>query len=87
MSLRKNGRGVIRLHDMTDHGGKVIKVAHGANALGKSIACKGDLVSCPRCKGVFPIIEGDALYTIHGTPVALDGHKTACGATLISSVK
>ena len=28
MSLKKNGKGVIRLGETTDHGGKVISVAH-----------------------------------------------------------
>ncbi|MGL4824980.1 MAG: PAAR domain-containing protein, partial [Alphaproteobacteria bacterium] len=40
----------------------------------------------PQCKGMFPIAEGDAHCKIEGAPVAFDGHKTACGAALISSV-
>ena len=86
MSLFKNNRGVIRLHDTTDHGGKVIKVAHTPEDMGRPIACIGDLTICPKCKGTFPIVEGDPECTIEGVPVAFDGHKTACGASLISSV-
>jgi uncharacterized Zn-binding protein involved in type VI secretion len=32
------------------------------------------------------IAEGDSMVTLGGIPVAFDGHKTTCGATLISSV-
>ncbi|PMZ02110.1 PAAR domain-containing protein [Pseudomonas sp. FW306-02-F02-AA] len=37
------------------------------------------------CKGVFPIAEGSSTYTVGGIAVALDGMKTACGASLIAS--
>ncbi|PMZ02046.1 PAAR domain-containing protein [Pseudomonas sp. FW306-02-F02-AA] len=36
------------------------------------------------CKGVFPIAEGSSTYTVGGIAVALDGMKTACGASLIA---
>ncbi|CDG81630.1 gp51 [Janthinobacterium agaricidamnosum NBRC 102515 = DSM 9628] len=45
----------------------------------------GDMVSCPRCKGIFPISQGDASLTDDGKPVAYHGCKVACGATLIAS--
>jgi len=86
MTLTKDGRGVIRLGDATDHGGEVITVAHNSTVMAKPIACVGDMVKCPKCKGIYPIVEGDATDTIDGMPVAYQGHKTACGATLISSV-
>ncbi|MDR2821296.1 MAG: PAAR domain-containing protein [Desulfovibrio sp.] len=86
MSLKKGDRGVIRLGDVTTHGGKVISVAHTPTDMGIPMACVGDMVECPKCNGVFPIVEGDAECKIMGVPVAFDGHKTACGATLISSV-
>jgi len=87
MPLTKNGRGVIRLGDSTDHGGKVISVAHtAATDMGIPIARVGDMVACPKCKGVFPIAEGDPQCTILDVPVAFDGNKTACGAALISSI-
>lgn len=86
MSLKKEGKGVIRLGDSTSHGGKVITVMHKPTDMGRPIACVGDMTACPTCKGTFPIIEGDPQVTIDGVPVAFDGHKTACGASLISSV-
>lgn len=86
MAFSSKGRGVIRLHDTTSHGGKVIKVAHQPTDDGLPVACKGDLVECPKCNGVYRIIEGDENSTIHGVPIAYEGHKTECGAALISSV-
>jgi hypothetical protein len=43
------------------------------------------MVACPRCKGVFPISQGDASLIDKGQAVAYHGCKVACGATLISS--
>ncbi len=43
------------------------------------------MVFCPLCKGEFPIIECSDTYRVNGIPVALDGMKTACGASLIAS--
>lgn len=45
----------------------------------------GRLVSCPLCKGVFPIVQGYGGLTVNGVFVALDGYVTACGAKLIPS--
>ncbi len=55
--------------------------------MNRAVACVGDHCSCPmgghnNCV----IIEGDPNVTIDGVAVAFDGHKTSCGATLISSV-
>ncbi len=87
MSIKDN-RGVIRLHDTTTHGGIVISVAQTlATSMDIPVACIGDMVKCPKCNGVFPIVEGDPTDFIDGVPVAYHGHKTACGATLISSVE
>lgn len=86
MSFSRHGKGVIRLGDKTDHGGSVIQVAHKPEDMGIRIATVGDMVRCPKCKGTYAIVEGDANCTIEGMPVAFDGHKTACGAKLISSV-
>jgi uncharacterized Zn-binding protein involved in type VI secretion len=80
-------RGVIRLGDLTDHGGKVITASSTMTVLGKPVALVGDLVSCPiKGHGINPIIEGDSTFTIQGKQVALDGHKSSCGCSLISSL-
>lgn len=55
-------------------------------AHGKAIALLGDMVSCPRCGGIFPIVRVKQRNMALGErPVATDGDKTACGATLIAS--
>ncbi|KFA58676.1 hypothetical protein A9G34_05785 [Gilliamella sp. Choc4-2] len=80
-------KGVIRLGDSTDHGGKVITASSTMKVLGKPVARVGDLVSCPvKYHGVNPIIEGESTITDQGLQVALDGHKSACGCSLISSI-
>ena len=57
MSLRKETHGVIRLGDVTDHGGKVISVSHYPTDMGKPIACIGDMVSCPNVKAHIPSLR------------------------------
>ncbi len=76
---------IIRLGDSTSHGGKVIEGSQTDICHGKPIAYIGHKVSCPKCKGVFPIVEGVQTTTIFGKGVALAGMKTACGASLIPS--
>lgn len=53
--------------------------------MGKPIAFVGHTVTCPKCKGIFPIVEGAPNMTFYGKGVALAGMQTACGATLIST--
>lgn len=65
--------------------GVVIGATTGSDVHGKRIARIGDMVSCRRCKGVFPISQGDPSMVIDGVPAAYHGCKTACGAALLSS--
>lgn len=74
----------IVLGDKTDHGGTVVSVSSQTDIDGKPVARVGDQVSCPQCKGTFPIAAGDPTVIIDGQPVARHGDKTACGATLLS---
>jgi uncharacterized Zn-binding protein involved in type VI secretion len=77
---------VIRLHDPTSHGGKVIAVAATHFTVGGiAVACIGDTCACP-IHGDGTIVEGEPMQTINGKPVAYNGHKTSCGATLISTI-
>jgi uncharacterized Zn-binding protein involved in type VI secretion len=80
-------KNVIRLGDMTSHGGAVIKTSAAHFVVGgKPIACVGDQCSCPLPgHGVGQIVEGDANHTVNGKAVSFHGHKTSCGATLICS--
>lgn len=76
---------IIRLGDATSHGGKVLQAFSNTNLNGKPIAGVGHLVSCPLCKGLFPIVEGSGSYKVDGIAVALNGMKTACGASLVAT--
>ncbi|MBO9647894.1 MAG: PAAR domain-containing protein [Variovorax sp.] len=82
---------IIRVGDPTDHEGVVITGDPQRLLMGKPIARKGDLVDCPRKypdgrpHGVNPIVEGSSSFKLDGVPVALEGHKTECGCSLIGS--
>jgi uncharacterized Zn-binding protein involved in type VI secretion len=80
-------RKIVRLGDSTTHGGKVMSCqASHFTVNGKPAATVGDKCTCPiPGHGVCTIIEGDARHTIDGRPVAYEGHKTSCGAALMSS--
>lgn len=81
-------RPFILVGDKTDHGGVVISGAPSADVNGRCIARAGDKVTCPKKgHGENQIVEGDPMMIIDGRPVALHGHRTACGAVLISSQK
>ena len=77
------GQLIIVLGDITDHGGTVITAGATTDTNGLPWARMGDMVSCPKCKGVFPIAQGDANFISDGAAVAFDGCKVACGARLI----
>lgn len=82
---------IIVVGDSTSHGGRVITGSDIHTIGGKSIACLNDLVDCPerypdgRPHGVNKIIEAQPSFTIGGEHVALHGHRTECGCTLIGS--
>ena len=84
-------RKIIVMGDPTNHGGKVISGSASHTIAGKGIARQGDKVDCPEKypdgspHGVNEIIEGEAGMPIDGIPVALEGHKTACGCQLIGT--
>ncbi|MEJ8795700.1 PAAR domain-containing protein [Trinickia caryophylli] len=82
----ENGRGVIRLHDKTTHGGEVITASDDMNAMGIPIALEGDMTWCPQCKGQFRIVPENSTRTHHGKAVAFHNDPTECGARLISSL-
>lgn len=80
---------VIRLGDPTSHGGQVTTV--GAQQFivgGKPVARVGDTCSCPLPgHEACTIVEGDPEHLIDGIAVAYQGHKTSCGAELVSTIE
>ena len=84
--MKHAGRGVIRLGDATDHGGKVTSASSSSTVMGKTAALADDVTFCPKCKGSFPIKPDGAGAKHMGIPYAYDGDKTACGARLITSL-
>ncbi|WEF35504.1 PAAR domain-containing protein [Pseudoduganella chitinolytica] len=84
--MKHQGRGVIRMNDKTDHGGHVSAVSSGTIVMGSEAALAGDITTCPKCKGDYPIKPDGAGARHQGRPYAYDDDMTACGAKLISSV-
>jgi len=84
--VKHQGRAVIRLNDKTDHGGTVLSATSGTRVMGHDAALAGDMTSCPRCKGTFPIRPGGAGALHDGRAYAYENDTTACGAKLIGSL-
>ncbi|OWY28898.1 PAAR domain-containing protein [Herbaspirillum robiniae] len=78
-------RPFITVGDKTSHGGTVISGDQSFMLHGKAVARTGDLTTCPRCKGTFPIASGAGDMLSLGQAPAREGDKTACGAILIAS--
>lgn len=80
-------QGVIREGDKLSSGGVVLTGASGLKFLGRAVARVGDKVFCPLLgHGANTIAEGDEGNKCLGQPIALDGHRCACGCTLITSL-
>ncbi|MEX3956887.1 PAAR domain-containing protein [Trinickia sp. EG282A] len=82
-------RSIICVGDTTSHGGKVLEGNPTATLDGRPISGVGHMVACPQCKGTFPILP-DLLgrrypHVMDGRDTAVEGMRTACGATLIAS--
>ncbi len=75
----------IVIGDRTSHGGTVIGGSAFSLTGDRKMARNGDHVYCPKCKRTTVIISNNPTLIIDGAAVALDGDKTSCGATLISS--
>jgi uncharacterized Zn-binding protein involved in type VI secretion len=81
-------KGVIRLGDPTKHGGQVIGQERAAKVQGRSIALRGDKVSCP-----IPGHHDCFIQTIHnpgkvmldGVDVAMHNDLASCGCMLMST--
>lgn len=79
-------RAIVRKGDKTSHGGVVIEGHPTASLFGQPIALVGHQVSCPKCKGTFPILPDDGRnHQFMGQDTAVEGMRAACGAVLIAS--
>lgn len=78
-------RSMICVGDTTTHGGTVLEGFANFEVYGRLASGKGHKVRCPRCKGIFVIIEGAENRTVGDVPLALEGMLTSCGATLVAS--
>ena len=88
------GRNIIVLGDTTTHNGTVIS-AWGRDGPvpqtidGKPVACIGDKVTCPKCRGTHTIVSGASgddgpRTTLGGRPVAREGDEVSDGSKLVS---
>ncbi|MCL1826331.1 MAG: PAAR domain-containing protein [Betaproteobacteria bacterium] len=83
----------IRVGDKTTHGGTVIgnwskECGHPWTIFDIDVACIGDYVTCPLCKGTHQIVQGDNVkhrQTLCGRVVASTADFTTCGASLLAS--
>ncbi|MBB3256008.1 putative Zn-binding protein involved in type VI secretion [Paraburkholderia bannensis] len=81
------GKAQIVVGDTTSHGGRVISGSPSStwSAANIPIARKGDQVTCPLCAPhLFEIAEGLEGCEDFGQLMAIEGHKTTCGAILIA---
>lgn len=82
---------LIIVGDRTSHGGRVVSGSSVHLIGARGIARLFDLVECPqhypdgRPHGTNKIIDAHPTFTIDGQRVALHGHRTECGCTLIGS--
>jgi len=82
-----NGKAQIVVGDTTSHGGKVLSGSPSSTWSDAEIpiARKGDPVTCPLCAPhLFEIAEGLDGCDDFGQLMAVEGHKTTCGAILIA---
>ncbi|MGU9859424.1 PAAR domain-containing protein [Pseudomonas sp. LF245] len=75
---------IVRIGDpLRPFGGEVLEGHY--EAFGKAVACVGDQARCT-LHGLTRIAEGASGSTIDGKPVALDGHRCACGCQVVSTL-
>lgn len=76
---------IVRLGDLTSHGGTVMSASMTHTIGGIGIARMGDELVCPM-HGLNMIVEGAPNFLVGGRMVALHGHHGACGCSLIASL-
>ncbi|WKZ94405.1 colicin E3/pyocin S6 family cytotoxin (plasmid) [Chimaeribacter arupi] len=84
MGYRPNihGRGKALSCDTTTTGARLLPSLPLAqyNVYGHGVIRRGDVTTdCPKCGRRGRVLEGDTRFTIHGSPVAVDGGLVSCG--------
>lgn len=77
-------RTLIVVGDKTTGGGAVINGSPDTDIDGKPVARVGDKATCPKHKGVFPIVSGDETLIFDGRAAARHGDRLACGCQLVA---
>jgi uncharacterized Zn-binding protein involved in type VI secretion len=77
-------RRFIVLGDTTNHGGRVVTASSHMTIDGKQVACVGDKVTCPRCKGLHVILGIGKNTTLDGKEMACEGDPVSDGSYLMS---
>ncbi|KAF1016768.1 MAG: putative deoxyribonuclease RhsB [Stenotrophomonas maltophilia] len=77
-------RPFIVVGDKLSHGGSVLAGSSQTNISGKQVARVGRRAVCA-AHGPTTIVSGDATVVVDDQPVARDGDRTACGATLVAT--
>ncbi|ATF34591.1 hypothetical protein CO709_14865 [Burkholderia thailandensis] len=83
----RHGLSLIREGDTTSHGGRVPAGTSISIVYGKPLALEGDMVSCPKCGGIYPIVGvrnrsmtfGDGGLIIQAGPEPAAGVPTGKG--------
>lgn len=78
-------RNWIVIGDPTTGGGFVITASSFTDVDGLPVARVSDKATCPKHKGVFPIVDGDVTMIVGGQPVAVHGSSLACGCKVLSA--
>lgn len=73
-------RNWIVVGDPTSSGGSVITASPFTDIDGIPVSRVTDQATCPRHKGVYPIVDGDPTMIIDGHPVALHGSSWPAAA-------
>ena len=84
--MKHEGRGIIRQHDKTTHGGCVTSASSETKVMGKNAALADDLTYCPKCKGTFKIKPDGEGAKHKGKSYAYHNDVAECGARLITSL-
>ena len=70
--------------DRTTSGGTVLTGSPFTDINGMAVARVGDKAFCPKHKGAFPIVTGDATFLVDGSPLARHGDSLACGCRVLA---